>query len=142
MMQHGQWNSNQMQGMCGCNKMHGQCGCNQMRPSNQMQPIVCPPQYRCHDTFVRQEVPVIHPIVNVNRQHTVVVPRNYVTETTRTVPGSTVFPRGGQQFGGGFGPQSGGFGPGFGGGFGPQMGGFGGPGPQFGGGGFGRGFGR
>ncbi len=139
MMQHGQWNSNQMHGMCGCNKMHGQCGCNRMMPSNQMQPIVCPPQYRCHDTFVPREVPVIHPIVNVNRQHTVVIPRNYVTETTRTVPGSTVFARPGQQFGGpGFG------GPGFGGpGFGGP--GFGGPGfggPGFGGPGFGRGFGR
>lgn len=114
MMQHGQWNS--QHGMCGCNKMHGQCGCNQMRPSHQMQPIVCPPQYRCHDQFVRQEVPVIQPIVNVNRVHNVVVPRRYVTETTRNVPGSTIFPRGGQQFGGGFGPGYGG--PGFGRGFG------------------------
>lgn len=92
---------------------------------------MCPTQYRCHDTFVPREVPVIHPIVNVNRQHTVVVPRNYVTETTRTVPGSTVFARPGQPFGGG--PGFGGPGPGYG----P---GFGGPGPGFGG--FGRGFGR
>ena len=143
MMQHGQWNSHHMQhGQCGCNKMHGQCGCNQMRPMHQMQPVVCPTQYRCRDSFVPTEVPFIHPIVNVNRVNNVVVPRHYVTETTRNVQGSTIFPRGGQQFGPGFG------GPGqqFGGGYGP---GFGGPGQQFGGGfgpgfggGFGRGFGR
>ncbi|MFJ7935217.1 hypothetical protein [Sporosarcina sp. NPDC096371] len=147
MMQHGQWNSNQMHGMhgmhglCGgCNKMHNQCGCNKMQPSNQMQPIVCPPQYRCHDSFVRQEVPVIQPIVNVNRVHNVIVPRRYVTETTRNVQGSTVFPAGGQQFGGGYGPQMGGYGgPGFGG---PGFGGPGFGGPGFGGPGFGRGFGR
>ena len=101
MMQHGQWNSNQMQGLCGqCNRMHGSVVVIRCDQCNQMQPIVCPTQYRCHDTFVPREVPVIHPIVNVNRQHNVVVPRNYVTETTRNVPGSTVFPRGGQQFGG------------------------------------------
>lgn len=138
-MQHGQWNSHHMHhGQCGCNKMHGQCGCNQMRPMNQMQPVVCPTQYRCRDSFVPVQVPFIHPIVNINRVHDVVVPRHYVTETTRNVRGSTVYPRGGQQFGGGFGPGYGGPGQQFGGGFGP---GFGGPGPQFGG-GFGRGFGR
>ncbi len=127
MMQNGQWNSNQMHGQCGCNKMHGQCSCHQMRPSHQMQPVVCPTQFRCHDQFIPREVPFIHPIVNINRQHTVIVPRHYVSETTRNVPGSTVSPAGGQQPGGGFGPgfgmgpQSGGFGPGY--GMGPQSGG-------------------
>ena len=37
---------------------------------NQVRPVVCPTQYRCHDKFVPREVPFIHPIVNVNRVHT------------------------------------------------------------------------
>ncbi|HJF30296.1 MAG TPA: hypothetical protein K8V56_00780 [Sporosarcina psychrophila] len=81
---------------------------------NQVQPVVCPTQYRCHDQFVPREVPFIHPIVNVNRVNTVEIPRHYFTETTRNVMGETL-------------QAQPGFGPGMG-GYGPQQGGFGGPG--------------
>ena len=84
-----------------------------------VQPIVCPTQYRCHDQFIPREVPVIHPIVNVNRQHFVDVPRHYWTETTENVMGATL-------------PANPGFGPEYGGGHGPGCGGLG----------RGRGFGR
>ncbi|KXH80757.1 hypothetical protein [Sporosarcina sp. HYO08] len=56
-----------------------------------MQPIVCPPIYRCHNTFVKREVPVIQPIVNVNRVNTVVTPRRYFQESNRNVMGDTFF---------------------------------------------------
>lgn len=97
---------------------HGNCCGKQM---GQMQPIVCPTQYRFRDQFIPQVVPVIHPIVNVNREHIVPVPRHFYTETTENVMGAPVMP--------GFGPGAGGFGPGIG-GFGP---GFRGPGrrPRF-----------
>lgn len=49
------------------------------------QPIVCPPQYRVHDSFVPRMQPVIHPIVNVNREHIVNVPQHFYTQTTRNV---------------------------------------------------------
>ncbi|KZE37399.1 hypothetical protein AV656_12580 [Bhargavaea cecembensis] len=67
--------------------------------------------YRFHDTFKKCEVPVIHPIVNVNRQNVVNVPRHYFTESQRTVPGREIWAdSSGPGFGGpGFG------GPGFGG---------------------------
>lgn len=81
----------------------------------QVQPVVCPPEYCFHDEFTPREVPVIHPIVNVNRQHFVDIPRHYYTETTENVMGAPMMPGGGvgPQYGGGMGP---GFGPGFGGG--------------------------
>lgn len=85
-------------------------------PGNQVQPIVCPPEYRCHDEFIPREVPYIHPIVNVNRQHYVDIPRHYYTETTENVMGAPISPGGGYgpQFGGGYGPQFGGRGRGWG----------------------------
>ena len=83
MMHHG----NQFPGHC-----HG----------NQVQPVVCPTQYRFHDQFVPQEVPFIHPFVNVNRVNTVQIPRHYYTETTENVMGQTL-------------PARPGFGPGMGG---------------------------
>ena len=36
-----------------------------------VRPIVCPPQYVVRDFFVPQAVPVIHPVVTVNRQNIV-----------------------------------------------------------------------
>lgn len=84
-----------------------------MQPCNSAaQPVICPTQYRYHDTFTPQELPVVHPFVNVNRQHTVQVPRHYYTEVNETMPGQTV------QAMPGYGP---GMGP-----WGPQMG----PGPM------------
>lgn len=87
---------------------HEHCGC---RP-HQVQPVVCPTQYRFHDEFTQREVPFIHPIVNVNRHHVIDVPRHYYTETTENVMGASMFPDGGYgpQFGGGFGPEFGGSG--------------------------------
>ena len=100
---------------CGGNMMHP-CNCrvNMMQPA---QAVVCPTQYRCHDQFIPREVPFIHPIVNVNRQHIVEVPRHFYTETTRNVMGETLQAQPG--FGPGFGPE---FGPGFGPEFGPEFG--------------------
>lgn len=99
MMQHGQWGENQMH--------HGQHGENQMQHGQwgggQVQPVVCPTQYRHHDQFIPREVPFIHPIVNVNRQHIVEVPRHFWTETTENVMGQTLpaNPGMGPQHGGG-----------------------------------------
>lgn len=76
-----------------------------------VEPIVCPPEFRCHDVFMPREVPVIHPIVNVNRHHCVDIPKHYFTETTKDVMGAPVY--GGEygpRFGGGYGPGFGGFG--------------------------------
>lgn len=85
---------------------HEHCGCGQ----HQVQPIVCPTQYRCHDEFTQREVPFIHPIVNVTRHNIVDVPVHYYTETNEDVMGATISPQGGcgSQFGGGFGPEFGG----------------------------------
>ncbi|AOV06485.1 hypothetical protein [Sporosarcina ureilytica] len=80
---------------------------------HQVQPIVCPPVYRCHDQFSQREVPVIHPVVNVNRHHVVDVPRHYYTETTQDVMGASFSPgENGPGFGPGFGPGMG-LGPAF-----------------------------
>lgn len=40
-------------------------------------PIVCPPRYCVHDYCIPRYVPVIHPIVTVNRQNIVNVPQHY-----------------------------------------------------------------
>lgn len=54
------------------------------------QPVVCPPQYRVRDSFIPRMQPVIHPIVNVNREHIVNVPQHFYTVTNQNVmaPGS------------------------------------------------------
>ncbi|WHT48902.1 hypothetical protein QNH10_04095 [Sporosarcina thermotolerans] len=101
MMQHGQCG-----GRCG-GRCGGQCGFPQMMmpvnqmPQTQFQPIVCPTQCRFNDQFFPVEVPYVHPIVNVNRQHPVITPRHYYTETTENVMGAPVFPGRGPGFGGG-----------------------------------------
>ncbi|MBD7907567.1 hypothetical protein [Sporosarcina gallistercoris] len=77
-----------------------------MKPcNNQAQPVICPTQYRFHDTFMPQELPVVHPFVNVNRQHTVQIPRHYYTEVNETMTGQTV------QAMPGYGPGMGQWGP-------------------------------
>ncbi|HSO58326.1 MAG TPA: hypothetical protein VLQ66_08825, partial [Paenisporosarcina sp.] len=43
-------------------------------------PIVCPPLCRYTDSYVKREVPYIQPLINVNRQHIVDVPRTYYRE--------------------------------------------------------------
>lgn len=47
-------------------------------------PIYCDPQYIVHDTFVPRFVPVIHPIVHVNRQNIVNVPQHIFQNSERT----------------------------------------------------------
>lgn len=87
---------------------HGNC-CPRTSPMQMANPVVCPPQYRFHDEFIPQVVPFIHPIVNVNREHIVPIPRHFYTETTENVMGAPATPI--APIGGGFGPE---FGPGFG----------------------------
>ena len=48
-----------------------------------VRPIVCPPQCVVRDYYTTREVPVIHPIININRQHIVNVPRHIYQPTTR-----------------------------------------------------------
>ncbi|RSK29011.1 hypothetical protein EJF36_20175 [Bacillus sp. HMF5848] len=57
-------------------------------------PIVCPTQYRVRDTFVRRPIPVIHPIVDVNRVNVVNVPRHIVQRYNQTVVVDPGVPRG------------------------------------------------
>lgn len=88
------------------------CGCGQQMPWQQppAQPIVCPPQYRTRDSFLPRMQPVIHPIVNVNREHIVNVPQHFWTETNRNVvvnPPQQAFPMQPGGFQQPFGPQFG-----------------------------------
>lgn len=48
-------------------------------------PIVCDPQYVIRDCYVPREVPVIHPVVTVNRHVIVNVPRHYVQPMMKNV---------------------------------------------------------
>ena len=48
-------------------------------------PIVCPPRFVVHDRFIRRSVPVIHPVVRINRLNIVHVPRNIVRPFTRNI---------------------------------------------------------
>lgn len=78
--------------LCGHHKGWGQpCQCQQVPWQHPAaQPIVCPPQYRVRDSFLPRVQPVIHPFVNVNREHIVNVPQHFYTQTNETVrvPGS------------------------------------------------------
>ena len=82
MMQHG---------YCG-HQMHHMPMVQPTRSLPAMEPIICPPEYRYCDQFIPQEVPFIHPIVNVNREHIVPIPRHYFTETTENVMGAPATP--------------------------------------------------
>lgn len=50
-----------------------------------VQPIVCPPLCRYTDSYIHREVPYIQPLINVNRQHIVDVPKTYYEEINETV---------------------------------------------------------
>lgn len=76
---------------------HGHC------PNSQVSPIVCPPEYRFHECYTTQEVPYVHPIVNVNRHNVIGVPQHYYTETTEDVMGNFYYPGGPPMGRGGFG---------------------------------------
>jgi len=53
------------------------CGC--------VKPICCPPQYCVQDYYAQRFVPVIHPIVTINRQNIIDVPQHYYQQTTQNV---------------------------------------------------------
>lgn len=48
-------------------------------------PIVCPPQFCVHDYYTPRVVPVIHPVVNINRQNIVNVPQHVYQPVTSNV---------------------------------------------------------
>ncbi|MHB8124268.1 MAG: spore coat protein D [Desulfitobacteriaceae bacterium] len=48
-------------------------------------PVCCPPQYCVRDYYTQRIVPVIHPIVNINRQNIIDVPQHYYQPITRNV---------------------------------------------------------
>ena len=52
---------------------------------NGCRPICCPPQYCVRDYYTQRAVPVIHPIVNINRQNIVNVPQHYYQPIERNV---------------------------------------------------------
>jgi len=52
---------------------------------NNCKPICCPPQYCVRDFYAQRAIPVIHPIVNINRQNIIDVPQHYYQQTTRNV---------------------------------------------------------
>jgi hypothetical protein len=56
-------------------------------------PIVCPPRCMYRDSYIPREVPYIHPIVHVNRQHIVNVPRHIYQPITRNVVVDPCYPR-------------------------------------------------
>lgn len=68
------------------------CSCNSCQQTQwhqpAAQPVVCPPQYRVRDSFSPRMQPVIHPIVNVNREHIVNVPQHFYTVTNENVMAS------------------------------------------------------
>ena len=53
------------------------CGC--------VKPICCPPQYCVQDYYTQRFVPVIHPIVTINRQNIIDVPQHYYQQTSQNV---------------------------------------------------------
>ena len=56
-----------------------------MHQCGQVKPICCPPQYCVRDYCTPRMVPVIHPIVTINRQNIVDVPQHYYQPITRNV---------------------------------------------------------
>ncbi|QDP38786.1 hypothetical protein FN924_00115 [Radiobacillus deserti] len=51
--------------------------------SRPMKPIVCPPKYVVHNRYTPRVVPYIHPVVHVNRNHIVNIPRHIVRPVVR-----------------------------------------------------------
>jgi hypothetical protein len=48
-----------------------------------VRPIVCPPLCRYTDSYTEREVPYIQPLININREHIVDVPKTYYEEINR-----------------------------------------------------------
>jgi hypothetical protein len=52
---------------------------------NPVTPIVCPTQYVVRDFYTTRAVPVVQPVVTVNRQNVVDVPQYFVQPMTTNV---------------------------------------------------------
>lgn len=50
-----------------------------------VKPICCPPKYCVQDHYAQRMVPVIHPVVIINRQNVIDVPQHYYQATTQNV---------------------------------------------------------
>lgn len=50
-----------------------------------VKPICCPPEYRVQDHYAQRMVPVVHPVVTINRQNIIDVPQHYYQQTTQNV---------------------------------------------------------
>jgi spore coat protein D len=48
-------------------------------------PVIYPPQFCIHDYYTTREVPHIHPVIHVNRQNIVNVPRHIYQPITRNI---------------------------------------------------------
>jgi len=73
---------------CGCKKRPAVQPIAQQpiaRPHHHVQPIVCPPLCRYTDSYTQREVPYIQPLININRQHIVDVPKTYYEEINQNV---------------------------------------------------------
>jgi len=54
------------------------CGCG-------VRPVICPTRYVVRDYYTTRVVPVIHPVVTVNRQNIVNVPQHFIQPLTTNV---------------------------------------------------------
>ena len=48
-------------------------------------PMITAPQYVIHDCFIAREVPVVHPVIHVNRYHIVNIPTHYYQHSLQNV---------------------------------------------------------
>ncbi len=58
-----------------------------------VRPVICPPKCVVHDTYTTRQVPVIHPVIHVNRHHVVNVPCHIYKPVTRNVFVSHAYPK-------------------------------------------------
>lgn len=49
------------------------------------QPVILPPLCRYTDSYTKREVPFIQPLININRQHTIDVPKTYYETINQNV---------------------------------------------------------
>jgi len=59
-----------------------------------VKPICCPPEYCVRDYYTHRFVPVIHPIVNINRQNIIDVPQHHYQQINRNVVVDPGYPQG------------------------------------------------
>ncbi len=56
-----------------------------MKHCHHQHPVICPPMCRYKDTYVEREVPYIHPMITINRQHVINKPKHYYEPITQNV---------------------------------------------------------